>query len=68
MAIFRCNTCNGEYDTDQEGGYYHACSPIRQADGSFKERDDKRDENVVYDEAIKKGKAKREGKGRTEIV
>lgn len=55
-----CNTCLGVYsDTSGDGmRYFHACAPELIAEEEYKERKEKRDENVGQ---------KKEGKGRNPL-
>ena len=81
MPRFRCNTCRGEYqDVGPDGvRYFHAC-PLQAIPGAqpdpdlpaftpprFRERPDKRNENMFQDEPGKPGRGISEGRGRTRI-
>lgn len=60
MSKYKCTTCAGEYSDVLTDGleYYHACPPELVAEDEYKERADKRDENVGKNLA---------GKGRSKI-
>lgn len=71
MPFFECITCGGVYQNPLQDGmlYFHACPPIPNREtGQFEERPDKRDENIVLDEATGKVRLKSEGKGRRPVA
>jgi len=64
----RCNTCKGEYEPAQPGGYYHACPPeIDPITLAPRPRKDARDENID-DSDPEHPKIKSEGKGFVEVT
>ena len=82
MIKYQCKTCLGEYfDTNKDGiKYFHACSQIVdtpaeidsktgniKTQATYKERENKRDENIALDSTGKSIGMKSEGKNRNLI-
>lgn len=63
----KCKSCNGVFDKDQPGGYYHAC-PKGTVDPRNENIDDSPSEyQKSGDKVVFSGKIKSEGKGVTKI-
>jgi hypothetical protein len=67
----RCRSCGGIYYAVQDDGseYYHVCPPVPgDTPGSWRERPNKRDENITVDNQGRRVGIKAQGAGVDELA